>query len=164
MFSIFISGCVSNVSRTVHGAKSIQEVISDPKYENITITVMGKYEETVGGDKLLIDEQGYRLILNCEEENRYFEMGKTYKAKGVLNYVEKCQCQVRYFPIEHELGEDEGWEIYNFLKMEKSKCMTPPEISKNIMGNPSFIIEYRCEPDSSEKIYYFECIEPIEKI
>jgi hypothetical protein len=77
---------------------SIGDIVKNPEtYYNTRLTINGVYDETLGGDYLLIDEQGYKLkIKGCEEENRILSLGNSYKATGIISFLEKCFCQERF--------------------------------------------------------------------
>jgi hypothetical protein len=66
------------------------------KYENKTVTIIGLYSINLLGEKFLVDEQNYNIKITCEEPNRVFNLGKKYKATGIVTFNLICDCQERY--------------------------------------------------------------------
>lgn len=89
---VFLAGCTTVPSYM--GITEIDELyINYENFEGKTIKTVGKYTHTLGGDQLLISDQGYKLIVNdCIEESRYYDVGSTYVAEGIVSCSQECAC------------------------------------------------------------------------
>ena len=133
------------------GTHSLQELLEHPgDFSNEDVIIKGKYAEAIkflpgpDGEVLyiyLIDEQGYKIRIKCDEGNREFIIGEIYYSTGRITTDETCVCQSKNL-----FGD---WT--DFYTQLESICDGKGE-------------DWRCKPDSYGKSeYYLACSEPMVK-
>ncbi len=93
LFVIAVSGCIKNLSDI-----DIVDVQKNPEeFVNKDISVNGKYTLFLFSDgEYLVDEQGYKIKIDCKNSGRVFELGNEYRVSETFTYIDKCVCQRRY--------------------------------------------------------------------
>jgi len=189
--------------------------INPENYINKEIVVVGKvYKPTVLFDNR---ENGIRYAIYQEDKNSFYtinlysyngevvEQGY-YRIKGIINYVDVCNCQYRcidfrgdcvntsnYLYSPHDTIRNfrtnltsnpikDYWYIsfYYYSRIITYLCpvSTKDYFECSYEKKKEFDVfkfewqrlygifykEYRCEPDSLERIYYIEATEPVAKI
>ena len=113
---------------------NLADILKNPEnYLNKTITISGTYTMNLGGDELLIDNQGYKIKIDCKEEGRIFILGNKYEATGTLKFFEKCYCQERYVM---NITEEEWEEFVKEIKSTYGISVSKENISS---WNPNYL-------------------------
>jgi hypothetical protein len=153
-------GCIDKGSIEASlGGTSIEEIVKQPEtFLGEEVTVSGKLILTLGGKAFLEDSKGYRLEIKLpghlvgstwDMGNRVLYYEKTYSMIGVMDFYEKCECQLGY-------SNEESWRDYMpGMLILKEECLKPPKLV-NMHFNEEVYIEYRCKPGSTIREYYLE--------
>jgi len=193
-----ISGCVESttdknanapINRTVttqenpSGITPLSDILLNyENYENRDVTILGTYSTNLLGEDFLIDTQGYRIKLNCEEKDRIFILGERYRAVGRVGFDEICECQSRIYInlTQEEVNElielnitnyygnpinmtvnikplpNEGWYTFTYGKIEKDGCVGLTYENKEIIGYVQ-INQTTRQAVSSFRIFEYRC-------
>ena len=90
----------------------------------------------------LKDNQGYQIIIDCDEKNRNFEVGAKYSAIGKIVYYETCMCQSKGTLVDQNQWVDMWDKLKEDCESEENQ---------------------RCKEDTISELYYFRCTEPMKK-
>lgn len=150
LFVIAVSGCIKNLSDT-----NIVDVQKNPEeFVNKDISVNGKYTLFLFSDgEYLIDEQGYKIKIDCKNSGRVFELENEYKVEGIFTSKEKCSCQYRYVLNVTEEDWKQIVSLYPQANKQNVSVISP------IFLIPLFMptAEEGWDKNSLQKIEKYEC-------
>jgi len=140
---------LSKITSFTFGTTPIGDITTNfQNYENKNVTILGTYAINLMGDRFLVDEQNYNIKILCEDSNRVFNLGETYKATGIVTFDAKCYCQQRYVL---NITEEEWETLVNETRSEYGISIYKQNISTL---NPDYMLLPSPEEGWSEPFYF----------
>jgi len=131
----FIDG-IKNIGSVSNSLVNIESVSKNPEeFAGKNITISGKYAKNFATfEEFLIDEQGYKVRIECGNTGRVFQLGEEYRTSGILLFNEICGCQNRYV---YNITEDDWKEITSKHPEIDKKNLKPDGSGRDYILLPS---------------------------